>query len=562
MTKKAFWITRSLGKKCFDTTVLVEIEMGKESSIKILAVDDDSFMRKVVKICLPEPTYQVVACANAMEAMALFKKEHFDLLILDIMMPGISGMELRSLIRGENPDIPIIMLTAKVDDAEGTLLKEISNDKNTYYQSKGFSKEQLEATVSSIVSEMQANKEEKNYFAEMEKDISLAGEIQKFMLPHWYSYENDTVFAHYYYPYMKITGDIVNTFKIADGLFLKVVGDISGHGIRSALCMSAVEISISSFIRKSSSDKIEPHHLLNHLQTFLEDISTDHYMTCLVGVIDFNKQIIAYQTAGHPDFIIFSPSQGLIEQVHSKEKGGIPLGLVSGTVYTETDTQVISFPEDSIIFAYTDGLNDIQNKHGETSGDELLHEFIASVAKEGLTPSTNFRIADVFFKLGYTVVKDDISISAISRKIAKNQSFYYSVSPSTKSIDDFVQIAHKLILQQTGDESLAAKVEITFSEFLNNVFIHGLGNRSAMRPIIFISIELRKEDILLSVFDRGKAWDMHPVSQADDHQADQQNRKLEFSGRGLYLLKKITSSICRNRYADALNETTFTIAYK
>ena len=113
--------------------------MGKESSIKILAVDDDSFMRKVVKICLPEPTYQVVACANAMEAMALFKKEHFDLLILDIMMPGISGMELRSLIRGENPDIPIIMLTAKVDDAEGTLLKEISNDKNTYYQSKGFS---------------------------------------------------------------------------------------------------------------------------------------------------------------------------------------------------------------------------------------------------------------------------------------------------------------------------------------------------------------------------------------------------------------------------------------
>lgn len=536
--------------------------MGRESSIKILAVDDDSFMRKVVKVCLPEPTYQVIACANAMEAMALFKKDQFDLLILDIMMPGISGMELRSLIRNEKPDIPIIMLTAKVDDAEGTLLKEISSDKNTYYQSKGFSKEQLEATVSSIVSEMQANKEEKNYFAEMEKDISLAGEIQKFMLPHWYSYENDTAFAHYYYPYMKITGDIVNTFKIADNLYLKVVGDISGHGIRSALCMSAVEISISNFIRKSSCDKIEPHHLLNHLQTFLEDISTDHYMTCLVGVIDFNKKVIIYQTAGHPDFIIFSPSQGLIEQANCKEKGGIPLGLVSGTIYTKDDTQIVSFPEDSIIFAYTDGLNDIQNKHGETSGDELFHEFIASVAKEGLTPSTNFRIADVFFKLGYNVVKDDISISAISRIIPKPKTYHYSVSPSTKSIDDFVQIAHKLILEQTGAESLAAKVEITFSEFLNNVLIHGLGNRSAMRPIIFISIELREEDILLSIFDRGKAWDMHPVSQADDHQADQQNRKLEFSGRGLYLLKKITSSICRNRYADALNETTFTIAYK
>jgi len=83
-----------------------------------------------------------------------------------------------------------------------------------------------------------------------------------------------------------------------------------------------------------------------------------------------------------------------------------------------------------------------------------------------------------------------------------------------------------------------------------------------MRPIIFISIELREKDVLLSVYDRGKAWDLQPASLVDDHEAEQQNRNLEFSGRGLYLLKKLTSSICRNRYADALNETTFTIDYK
>ncbi|MDI9400323.1 MAG: SpoIIE family protein phosphatase [Verrucomicrobiota bacterium] len=561
MTKKAFW-SKSFLEGRIATRGSQQGNMEKESSIKILAVDDDSFMRKIVKVCLPEPTYQVTACANAMEAMALFKEEHFDLLILDIMMPGISGMELRSLIRNENPDIPIIMLTAKVDDADGTLLKEISSDKNTYYQSKGFSREQLEGTVASIVSELQATKEEKTYFAEMEKDISLAGEIQKFMLPHWYSHENGASFAHYYFPYMQITGDIVNTFKISDGLFLKVVGDISGHGIRSALCMSAVEISIANFIRKASSETIEPHHLLNHLQAFLEEISTDHYMTCLVGIIDFNKNRIAYQTAGHPEFVIYSPSQGLIEQPDIKEKGSIPLGLVPEAVYTPDDTHTISFPEDSIIFAYTDGLNDIQNKHGQTSSDELLQEFITSVAKEGLTPSTTFRIADVFFKLGYNVVKDDISISAISKTTTKPCTHSYSVPPSIKAIDDFVQVAHEVVFAHTKNKALSAKVEITLSEFLNNVFIHSLGNRSAMRPIIFISIELREKDVLLSVYDRGKAWDLQPASLVDDHEAEQQNRNLEFSGRGLYLLKKLTSSICRNRYADALNETTFTIDYK
>ncbi|MBO7108080.1 MAG: response regulator, partial [Verrucomicrobia bacterium] len=97
--------------------------MEASPSIKILAVDDDSFMRQLIARCLPEPDFIVTPCPNAMEAMAIFKEKHFDLLILDIMMPGISGLQLRSLIRQENATIPIMLLTAKVVDAEGSLLK-------------------------------------------------------------------------------------------------------------------------------------------------------------------------------------------------------------------------------------------------------------------------------------------------------------------------------------------------------------------------------------------------------------------------------------------------------
>lgn len=536
--------------------------METERSIKILAVDDDSFMRKIIKVCLPEPDFQVVTCSDAMEAMAVFKKNTFDLLIFDIMMPGINGMELRSLIRHENQTIPIIMLTAKVDDAEGTLLKEISSDKNTYYQSKGFSKDELVATVTGIISKVRASRMEKDYFAEMEKDISLAGEIQKFMFPHWHLREGGALFCHYYHPYMEITGDVINTFKISEGVFLELVGDISGHGIQSALCMAAVEISVSDFIRKTPQNRIEPHLLLTHLQSFLEDISTEHYMTCLVSVIDLNKNTITYQTAGHPDFIIYSPSQEKFIQAETSEKGGIPLGLVAGTKYESQNNQTLSLPEDAIIFAHTDGIEDIQNDQGESAGPELLREFISSIAKNGLTPSTNFRIVDIFFKLGYSTIKDDISLSAISRAIVEKDCHYYTISPSVYAVDDFVQVAYKLVYDYTKDDTLSSKVEILLSEFLNNVVIHGLGNRNAVRPVISVSIEFRKDDILVTVCDKGKAWDMHPSTKINDQEADLQNSRLEFSGRGLALLKKIAFSVCRNRYADALNETTFTIAYK
>jgi anti-sigma regulatory factor (Ser/Thr protein kinase) len=133
-------------------------------------------------------------------------------------------------------------------------------------------------------------------------------------------------------------------------------------------------------------------------------------------------------------------------------------------------------------------------------------------------------------------------------------------------IDKFVQKANSLVFEQTHDEILAGKVEILFSEFLNNIAIHGLGQRNAKRPIISVHIEFHEEDIMIVVCDQGKAWDMQlgetSNTLTDNFFSDLKNRRLEFHGRGLHLLKSISKSITRSRYADTLNETIFLINYK
>ena len=82
--------------------------------IKILVVDDESRMRKLVKDFLGREGYQVLEAGDGMEAMEVFYDEKdIALIILDVMMPKKDGFTLAQEIRQANAEIPIIFLTAK-----------------------------------------------------------------------------------------------------------------------------------------------------------------------------------------------------------------------------------------------------------------------------------------------------------------------------------------------------------------------------------------------------------------------------------------------------------------
>jgi two-component system phosphate regulon response regulator OmpR len=78
----------------------------------LLVVDDDERLRALLQRYLSSNGFRVSAAANAADARALMKSMAFDLLILDVMMPGESGFELTESVRA-NSSVPILMLTAK-----------------------------------------------------------------------------------------------------------------------------------------------------------------------------------------------------------------------------------------------------------------------------------------------------------------------------------------------------------------------------------------------------------------------------------------------------------------
>ncbi len=83
-----------------------------QESVKILVVDDDASIRNMLVIVLKEENYEVIAADSSESALKQLKSGGFDLVISDIKMPGISGIELLKKIKVINPDVPVIMITA------------------------------------------------------------------------------------------------------------------------------------------------------------------------------------------------------------------------------------------------------------------------------------------------------------------------------------------------------------------------------------------------------------------------------------------------------------------
>ncbi len=116
--------------------------------IKILVVDDESRMRKLVHDFLEKNNYEVLEAENGEQAVDLFfEKNDIDLIILDVMMPKMDGWQVCKEIR-QYSSVPIIMLTAKSDERDELLGFELGVDE---YISKPFSPKILVARVEAIL---------------------------------------------------------------------------------------------------------------------------------------------------------------------------------------------------------------------------------------------------------------------------------------------------------------------------------------------------------------------------------------------------------------------------
>jgi len=115
--------------------------------MRVLVVDDEKLLVKGIKFNLENDGYQVDAAFDGAQALAMFRTQKYDIIILDLMLPEIGGLEVCRKIR-ETSNVPVIMLTAKSEGVDKLIGFEYGADD---YVSKPFDILELKARILAIL---------------------------------------------------------------------------------------------------------------------------------------------------------------------------------------------------------------------------------------------------------------------------------------------------------------------------------------------------------------------------------------------------------------------------
>ncbi|WP_177995818.1 ATP-binding SpoIIE family protein phosphatase [Victivallis lenta] len=534
----------------------------------VLVLDDEKFILLTVSACLKNGPFQVTTADHAEQALDAFKQKRFDAVLSDIMMDSVDGFKFRDMIRNYNKRIPIIFLTSLMDDIDNSLINQIMKDSYSYYLNKNFTRTSLLEKLDQVVRAYQAQNEISQLEKKIESDLELATQVQTAMLPPWIRFTECYEFSFIYRPLFKISGDLFEWIPIDPQSCLCVFGDISGHGIHSALTMTAVQSILKQMITIHAPDELRPDRILRQLNDFFcEKLNMCSYMTCLIGIWNFRDNRLIYHNAGHPDLLCFHAETGEWFDPNPRKRGSLPVGMLREADYLESNNVELEFADDTVFLAHSDGLWDIGTHPNDQAGVDVktFQQLASAAVKDNYVVEIPFRLSGALEQIGYDTPMDDYSLFALKKLSSEvgRTIFLRQIPPDMASIDRATQEAAEFIEKQLHSEELAGRVEILLSEFLVNIFKHGLGNYKKATDVIAVLIRGVEEGVNVTVLDRGRFWengDEDSTEEVDQLLAELSRKKAE-SGRGIPLIRKLSPQISR-RHLCGLNETIFTVKYE
>ncbi len=116
-------------------------------NVRVLTVEDDERIRQSVKLALEDEGWEVEEAANGEDAIAIFNRAPTDVVLIDIMLPGIDGFELCRNLR-RSSDVPIVMVTARIDTHDVVAGLEAGADD---YLTKPFAPKELSARIRALL---------------------------------------------------------------------------------------------------------------------------------------------------------------------------------------------------------------------------------------------------------------------------------------------------------------------------------------------------------------------------------------------------------------------------
>lgn len=399
---------------------------------RILVVDDTPANRDMLSRRLSRHGYDVSVAEDGETALRVLAERPFDLVLLDVMMPGINGLDVLKTLRLTRAptDLPVIMATAK--DASEDVVGALELGANDYVTKPldfpvVLARVKTQLTLKRSVEQIRElekglearNAELESANARIRADLVAAAKVQAALLPAVEPTVPGYRFGWRFVPSAWLAGDILNVFPLDEryvGLYLL---DVSGHGVAASL----LSVTVSRFLspardpasllwrRDEGSGDYHPQPPARVAERLCErfpfDATTEQYFTLVYCLLDLHTDRLRYVSAGHPGAIHVRRAGG----ANVVEAMGYPIGVVDEP-YDESEIELS--PGDRL-YLYSDGVPEAMDDDDAYFGKDRLLAQLEATRDRTLNDSLSALVQQIERWRGRRHVHDDVSVLAIER---------------------------------------------------------------------------------------------------------------------------------------------------
>ncbi|WP_160287575.1 two-component system response regulator RssB [Pseudomonas knackmussii] len=390
-------------------------------SATLLIIDDDEVVRESLAAYLEDSGFKVLQATNGQQGLQIFQHELPDLVVCDLRMPQMDGLELIRRVGDMAVEIPVIVLSGAgvMSDvvealrlgAADYLIKPLEDlavlehsvrralDRAHLRSENRRYREKLEAT----------NRELQASLSLLQEDQNAGRQVQMNMLPVTPWEAEGLQFSHQIIPSLYLSGDFVDYFRVDDRRIGFYLADVSGHGASSAFVTVLLKFMTTRLLYESrrggSLPDFKPSEVLGHINRGLINTKLGKHVTMLGGVIDLETDRLTYSIGGHlPLPVVYVDGEA-----RYLEGRGLPVGLFEEATYED---RTMDLPRSFSLSLFSDGILDVLPGTTLKEKEATLPEQVVAAG------GTLDGLRQVFGLAKLSEMPDDIALLVLSRNLA------------------------------------------------------------------------------------------------------------------------------------------------
>lgn len=341
-----------------------------DASRKLLIIDDDAPVRQSIVAYLEDSGFEVLEAADGPSGLAAFREASPELVITDLRMPGLDGLQVLKTIHEESPDLPVIVISGA--GVMGDVVSALRLGASDYLIKPIVDMEMLIHSVRRALERCDllvqnqryrdkleyANRGLRENLRVLERDQQAGRRVQQRLLPAPLETPEGYFVSHHIAPSLYLSGDFVDYAYLKHRYVAFYLADVSGHGSSSAFVTIWLKHLVSRMVREeglfcdAESFEDGPAQMLRQINRELKETRLNHHLTFFVGVIDTHTRQMHYVVAGHlPMPVLVTP-----DGAEFLEGAGKPVGI-----FADPEWRIYRrvLPETFSLVCFSDGVLEV-----------------------------------------------------------------------------------------------------------------------------------------------------------------------------------------------------------